>query len=322
MRSFVFITSFLLLVSCLPEDEGRVFNEQFGGAIAAVDIIGGKKDSSNSYPYVLSLNHCSGFIVAENLFVTAAHCVVKDNFNFSKRRVSLSNKVTPTSSSRKALNYRNIYKHKLYQNGGSILADIAFIEIQSSFSKIFSIKKIPRIFLPQLTQPPGTLFTKQNILAIGYGNVKERPREDTPSSSRRFVDLSLIKIFEEFKNTSGQWMLRRLSFDKLSRYFPQVITLSSYKKDTCRGDSGGPVMLRVNGNLFYLGSTVGGEKRCGKGKTAGYYRLVGTAICEVDKRVLELLQIDQSVCDKKNILSVFDLDFTVDEIEEIKMFKR
>ncbi|MEC9283002.1 MAG: trypsin-like serine protease [Bdellovibrionota bacterium] len=237
-----------------------------------LEIIGGTKVEDSEHPYVLALDGCTGFVVHKNLIATAAHCIQKHGIDPKSSYVSVGNSYH--GDRKRDLMVKKIHVHPWYKNKS--VYDIAFIEVNVDLQIKYHISEIPSFFIGQESEYLYLESLHPQVLAVGYGRSEKSRRQ-----LKRKVFLDLKAFYFDIKSKKSESMGRwSKSLAKKHSLMPSVVVHSWLIRDTCKGDSGGPQMLKVDGRYQYLSLTMGGGNVCGKGADPGVYRLIYPSICE------------------------------------------
>ncbi|CAD6996220.1 serine protease snake [Ceratitis capitata] len=201
-------------------------------------IVGGSPASPKEFPHIARLGNkkkdgstewfCGGTLISEKFVLTAAHCFTSNRGEVNIVRLGELDFDRESDDARPEdfTVQRNI-QHKDYSSA-TIYNDIGLVELQRSVS--FDAYKHPAC----LPTTSGDEF--QKLVAIGWG-------------STRFADADSKKLLKVTLNRFGIDRCQRLTesadVDQLPRGVEnrlQICAGSNENKDTCSGDSGGPLL--------------------------------------------------------------------------------
>ncbi len=220
-------------------------------------IIGGEQAPAGEWPYMVALTTrdksfvwCGGSLLNERYVLTAAHCV--DKKDPSTMDVIVGAYDMDNISAAERIRVKQIYVHQdyAYASGGN---DIAVLELESAprltqFTSIATAADFNRI-------NNGDLLT-----VIGFGTRKEENgvKSDAPTKLHQ-VDVPFVQI-EECRTKGGSY----------ARQGDGVFCAGTAGKDSCSGDSGGPIFFRTNHGLTQMGVVSWGDG-CGQPNKPGVY---------------------------------------------------
>mmetsp|Transcript_1362 Transcript_1362/g.1806 ORF Transcript_1362/g.1806 Transcript_1362/m.1806 type:complete len:362 (-) Transcript_1362:44-1129(-) len=221
-------------------------------------IIGGKTAPEGRYPYIVSLQHdlsshyCGGSVVASDIVLTAAHCVAGINestLTAITNPYNVSNTTDEKTSSIDRIIVNPLYSTRI-KNGIEVhIHDVALLQLKSPLSN-YTVLLNSNQTLPK----PGT---ELEVLGWGYtnnaGSLPDKLQEATVES----ISLEECDTHPENEN--------RLSSDMLCAASPG--------KDSCSGDSGGPLILKgANYSQdIQVGAVSWGSSTCASKFGAGVY---------------------------------------------------
>lgn len=218
MKNFSTSLFFSLLTLAIPLSSG-----------AQSKIIGGTKANDAAYPWMAAVarsndqslfqrQFCGGSLIAPDWILTAAHCVegeVPEGLQILVNFTDLSD-----SSGAEIRGVKGIYLHPSFRDtGGDLYNDVALILLDAPID-INTVTPIA------VATSPYAVTTGAGVRAIGWGDTKSSPRY--PNELQE-VDLSIASI------TSARKIYGVSNLD--NRHLAAIAS----GKDTCAGDSGGPL---------------------------------------------------------------------------------
>ncbi|RWS26437.1 serine protease 27-like isoform X1 [Leptotrombidium deliense] len=271
------ITSFVS-TTCIEYSEKCVCGKQ------NVDdrIIGGKEAKRGAYPFHVAFldsrsdfYFCAGTLVNNRWIITAAHCMYNENlFSF----VAVVGALKMTSEAKKSHRKYAIEKFKIHPNythSPYFMYDIAVVKLKSDvvFDNYTGVACLPSNDMSD----PEQIF--DNLVVAGFGKTSA----DSLSSSEILMDVDLQQ--------RNQSECKQIYNRKRERYTDKHICANDQGKDVCNGDSGGPLLTRRRGSLFFVGAVSWGVI-CG-----GYkYPSVFTRITAYEDWFKQYINEDASIC--------------------------
>jgi hypothetical protein len=196
-------------------------------------ILGGVSDRDNEFPDCVAIGSdeewaCSGTLVSPNVVITAGHCYP----NFAKQ-VFIGSSIFGRGE---VIAVKRAVRHPDYGKGGRH-NDITVLLLER---EVTSVK-------PRRIAPSGTIDQATNARLVGYGTTNSMG--STGFGIRRKVDIPLAST-----NCRG------LSDSVRARYgcdedLELVAADPLARIDTCRGDSGGSLLVEVEGEWMLAGIT-------------------------------------------------------------------
>jgi secreted trypsin-like serine protease len=240
-----------------------------------IKIVGGEQvNMPHSWGWIASLrvdniHRCGASLLSQWYVITAAHCVYDD---ISLSHLSLNFGIRNLSTIGQLRNVTEKYIHPLF-NQSVTTNDLAILRLNKPINLIDS--NISCICLPKLSD--SNLQLEQyppigaNLVAIGWGVTDFF--QSLPSTILRQV------ILPSMASTAAS--CANIINDPVVQFCAGFLEGG---KDTCKGDSGGPLMLFKDGRWELVGITSYGEI-CGSPGSAGVY----TRIFYYDSYIQEII---------------------------------
>ncbi|MGZ3097051.1 S1 family peptidase [Streptomyces sp. H72] len=231
--------AFLVMAVATPSAQG---GESAPDDTAQAYIIGGTEVPNDAYPFMAALlgpeegnawqrQNCGGSLVDQQFVLTAAHCISepRDAPDIVIGRTVLSN-----SRQGQVRHSKRVFVHPLYQenkseDGEAGPYDAALVKLDEPVSDIVPVR-LPTTGTDSLIRPG------QTATLIGWGTT-DTEIEHSPDRLRR-VDVPILS-HDECETTSTD-------YDR-----DVEICAGADGKDSCYGDSGGPLLRAVPGRERY-----------------------------------------------------------------------
>ncbi|XP_039432141.2 venom protease-like [Culex pipiens pallens] len=243
-------------------------------------IYEGSKPEINQYPWAVALEYrnqeppvvqCGGSLINTRYVVTAAHCVnrniLKEDLIARLGEYDLEKDPDCERDDRhgKHCNPNVIFAaiaeikiHPLFRRQRN---DIALLKMQNALPENY-YDHVQPICLPRSAKLQQNLFDHHNVTVVGWGTT------ETGSLSRYKMCANLVTISVQKCKTE----LRRTR-SKVNENHICAKSFDSSKQDACRGDSGGPMMVSLDGNWYLIGVVDFGYV-CGRTTLPGVYARV------------------------------------------------
>ncbi|MEQ1636925.1 MAG: serine protease [Methylococcales bacterium] len=250
-------------------------------------IIGGETAINNEWPWVAALVYrsditvfCGGSLIAKNWVLTAAHCV---NNKVNSLDV-LINRAQLSSTQGERIAVKHILIHPLF-NPKTLQNDIALLQlVEASQTKPINI----------LTEQSDQDNAGQNAIALGWGNLSAFNK--TFPDYLQQVELPIISNDDcKKRQTSVRDTMLCAGF-------------AEGGKDTCEGDSGGPLIVfdRESQSWRQAGITSFGASNCAAAGFYGVYtrlKMFNTFIAETICTAEQLPAPFLSLATNKNVVT-------------------
>ncbi|AIW13907.1 serine protease [Vibrio tubiashii] len=227
-------------------------------------IINGTNASQSDWPYITALvkknqnaydgQFCGASFIGQRYILTAAHCV--DDFAPDDFDVIVGiNNLNSESSQGARISVNKVYIHPQF-NASSLSNDIAVLEL----SRVVTSNEATPATLPTSTTRNNT--SDGTILTVaGWGSTTPEYGNHTTPAQLQQLDVPLVN------QTTCSNTFATVSTNTSSPNFCAGTVSEGY--DSCRGDSGGPIIVKATGTQ--LGLVSFGKQRCGEQNSYGVY---------------------------------------------------
>ncbi|CAF4069416.1 unnamed protein product, partial [Adineta steineri] len=205
-------------------------------------IHGGESSIPQSWPWIVSLRHagfdkkehfCAGVILEASYIITAAHCVQQEwmsilsDITICAGSVRLSDACLQTRSVRQIIIHHG-HNNRTHEN------DIAIVELDEPLD--FTDRWVSKICLPSVKTGSRYPLAGTNVMTIGWGQTRQN---DTASDKLQQVTL---KVMDDSTSACSNTLTNR------------TVQICAYglNKDSCPGDSGGPLMQFTTAKRWVL----------------------------------------------------------------------
>ncbi|XP_053162259.1 vitamin K-dependent protein C isoform X2 [Hemicordylus capensis] len=237
-------------------------------------VIGGKIGRKGDSPWQVMLFNekgkfdCGAVLIHPSWVLTAAHCVV------GQERVKL--KFGKYYRWRKEEGVQIVVVDKIFahENYSDITSDNDIAMLHLPNPVVFSKSTLP-ICLPTKKLAEQELMREGTPTVVtGWGNQNEAPGQANYSSVLQYIDIPVVS-----RNDCVSAMINGVSENML------CAGIQGDKRDSCNGDSGGPMVTKFKDTWFLIGLVSWGEEGCGKLDNFGVYTKVSQFLEWIDQQI-------------------------------------
>lgn len=230
-------------------------------------IFGGEITEKEQFRWTVALEYnqrrkqgvrCGGSLINTRYVITAAHCVAFVTVDELKLRLGewdLENNPDCEESDDEDCNpdvlIMTVSRIIIHPRYGKQKNDIALLRLTEDLPGNYTTHILP-ICLPQSEELRNNLFTNDTVSVVGWG----RTETETGSRFKLYTTLTTINLNE----CSGDFSDLNVEVTEMhicARSADDSI------RDSCGGDSGGPLQIQLNGNYYLIGIVSFGPQ-CGR----------------------------------------------------------
>ena len=204
----------------------------FGAEVQNPDpraIIGGERTDSRSFPTVLYVAGCTGSLIAERWALTAAHCVA------GKNPVGLEVERGYPEDYKSMRSVQTIVHPEYVRDPNWTKNDVALVQFdRPSESPTVQIQKLADAALSEILPRPGTMTT-----SVGFGQISKAgdPSDGLWTAQWPIAPCPTTEEFEGYVVTDNDFCRKNIPWESQIHI----------------GDSGGPVLVRHQGEWWQVG---------------------------------------------------------------------
>ena len=216
----------------------------FSPSVPNTKIVGGEEAPAHSLPYQVSLqsldgsHFCGGSIIAENMVLTAAHCVEQMGENPNLQVHVGAHDVT--SNVGQKIKVATVYSHKEYPG---LSKDVAVLKLSENVTD--SNAKVIR--LADQSFFDSNISAGTTLKVSGWGAM-----QSGGGIADKLMQVEVPYVTNEVCNSSEAYN-GGVQDTEMCAGFKQG------GKDSCQGDSGGPLVIEQNGEFIQVGVVSWGE---------------------------------------------------------------
>ncbi|XP_046866584.1 transmembrane protease serine 9 [Drosophila willistoni] len=240
-------------------------------------IVGGTNASPYEFPWIAVLfksgkQFCGGSLITNNHILTAAHCVARmTSWDVAALTAHLGdyNIRTDFEVQHVARRIKRLVRHKGFEFS-TLHNDIAILTLSEPVP--FS-HEIQPICLPTSAAQQSRSYSGQVATVAGWGSLRENGPQ--PSILQK-VDIPIWANAE---------CARKYGRAAPGGIIESMICAGQAAKDSCSGDSGGPMIVRDDGGRYTQVGIVSWGIGCGKGQYPGVYTRVTSLLPWIYKNI-------------------------------------
>lgn len=242
-------------------------------------IVNGTPAEKGEFPYFVDWSGCGGSLVHHDVVLSAAHCheyIKEDNTVYVGALYSQS---TSSGAEKREIVIRRLHPDYEKYSGRY---DVMLLKIDEPSNKSTIL----------LNENPRRPRINENLTAIGHG------RTERNESSPILLKVDLPRMSDELCQRSYPVAIPHIA----RKFYPGIMLCAGYEeggKDSCTGDSGGPLIEKRSGRHVQVGITSwGGQKYkpCAYPNLPGVYTNVSFVKDWIDEEICRLSSNPPSWC--------------------------
>ncbi|XP_054157689.1 trypsin-1-like [Oppia nitens] len=250
-------------------------------------IVGGREAGKGEFPWMVSVQYkqshnsykhmCGGSVINKNWVLTAAHCLIDEFFRqpFREDSVQIVAGAHDINIWETGMSIHSVHSMVINEyNKNYPFDDIALIRVNEEFKYSESHWMVNSICLPDEHY---NVHTIADAVAIGWGQTST-VGHDSPILLA--VDLPIVSSDKQ----------DRCAYKYGFKHFRDSVFCAGaqHGKDTCHGDSGGPLIQIVNNRSIVVGITsFGSSIGCGAKGIPGVYTDVSKYLNWIHQHIID-----------------------------------
>lgn len=252
-----------------PQDtssSGEDHNALFTGGAAEPRIIGGDEvTSSNEYPYFVDLQGCGGSLIAPNVVLTAAHCEPSGFFLVQEEvRVGAYQAAWDEQDGSTIVRVAAQMNHPSYDDW-TIENDFMLLLLEEDVVTANEARNGGIVQLSDDADVDMAPGTNLHVLGLGLTETDDTPDTLLDATVEAFSDADCLAAYGPLPD----------GINPENMFCAGIPAVGG--KDTCSGDSGGPIVRRVGNTHIQVGVTSWGAG-CADPDFPGVYSRIPSAI--------------------------------------------
>lgn len=284
------------------QETGSTSNTHSSSTIEKGDrIVNGQETLPDEFPWIVSIqvkssdgkwsHQCGGSVIAPDIILTAAHCSRALSSDTTNRVVLGCHDLSDTQDCQIIeFGSEDLIEHEDYGRLRGKNHDIAIIKLNNT--NVRYTNEVNHAVGPACLPPLPDFAYQGMATASGYGKLEAGGiGGEYLSTKLQAVDLNILSA-SDCEHTVNEAFNRDLQIRKTSQlvsFVRETQVCAGFRggrKDSCEGDSGGPLMISRQGQIFVMGIvSFGPWETCGNENLPGVYTKVSHYVNWIKKQV-------------------------------------